>query len=222
MKNEIGQKIRLARKQAELTQEQAAERLGVSRQTISNWETEKSYPDIRSVIRMSDLYGVSLDLLLKEGAEMPNRYVQYLDESTNIVKSNRNKGKLILISVYLLIWSFSMLFFWVLMEPSDAGGFALLFLWGLLPVLTFVESVLIGTNGYWGKLAWLAAPILGFGYMMTEYFTFETANHMAFGNRNLPTFSLLLVGAAFSAAGLGIGKGIRLLRNRRKRVRTET
>ena len=222
MEIEIGQKIRLARKQAELTQEQAAEQLGVSRQTISNWETEKSYPDIRSVIRMSDLYGVSLDLLLKEGAEMPNRYVQYLDESTNIVKSNRNKGKLILISVYLLIWSFSMLFFWVLMEPSDAGGFALLFLWGLLPVLTFVESVLIGTNGYWGKLAWLAAPILGFGYMMTEYFTFETANHMAFGNRNLPTFSLLLVGAAFSAAGLGIGKGIRLLRNRRKRVRTET
>ncbi len=222
MEIEIGQKIRLARKQAELTQEQAAEQLGVSRQTISNWETEKSYPDIRSVIRMSDLYGVSLDLLLKEGAETPNRYVQYLDESTNIVKSNRNKGKLILISVYLLIWSFSMLFFWVLMEPSDAGGFALLFLWGLLPVLTFVESVLIGTNGYWGKLAWLAAPILGFGYMMTEYFTFETANHMAFGNRNLPTFSLLLAGAAISAAGLGIGKGIRFLRNRRERVRTET
>ena len=111
-----------------LTQEQAAAQLGVSRQTVSNWETEKSYPDIQSVIRMSELYGVSLDLLLKEPAHTPNRYVQYLDESTNIVKSNRSKGKLILISVYLLIWSFSMLFFWVLMEPSDAGGFALLFL----------------------------------------------------------------------------------------------
>ena len=214
---EIGQKLRLARKQAELTQEQAAERLGVSRQTVSNWETGKSYPDIQSVVRMSDLYSISLDLLLKEATQTPNRYVKYLDESTNVVKSNRSKGKLILISVYLLIWSFSMLFFWVLMEPSDAGGFALLFLWGLLPVLTFVESVLIGTNGYWGKLAWLAAPILGFAYMMTEFFTFATANHMAFGNRNLPTFSLLLVGTAISAAGLGIGKGIRFLRRNRNR-----
>ncbi len=36
-----------------------------SRQTISNWETEKTYPDIISVVKMSDLYNVSLDLLLK-------------------------------------------------------------------------------------------------------------------------------------------------------------
>ena len=43
---EIGSKIRQSRKEAKITQEQAAEALGVSRQTISNWENEKSYPDI--------------------------------------------------------------------------------------------------------------------------------------------------------------------------------
>ena len=48
-----------------LTQEQVAELLGVSRQTISNWENEKSYPDIISVIKMSECYDVSLDYLLK-------------------------------------------------------------------------------------------------------------------------------------------------------------
>ena len=41
--------------------EQVAEILGVSRQTISNWENEKSYPDIISVIKMSECYDVSLD-----------------------------------------------------------------------------------------------------------------------------------------------------------------
>ena len=61
----IGSKIKKSRTEAKITQEQVAEALGTSRQTISNWENEKSYPDIASVLKMSDLYGVSLDFLLK-------------------------------------------------------------------------------------------------------------------------------------------------------------
>lgn len=61
----IANKIKSARIQKEYTQEQSAENLIVSRQTISNWENGKSLPDIVSIIRMSDLYDVSLDELLK-------------------------------------------------------------------------------------------------------------------------------------------------------------
>ena len=61
----IGDKIKNAREENKLTQTQAAERLMVSRQTISNWENGKSLPDILSVIRMSELYKISLDELLK-------------------------------------------------------------------------------------------------------------------------------------------------------------
>ena len=61
----IAEKIRNARKEKEYTQEQVAENLRVSRQTISNWENGKSLPDIISVIRMSELYDVSLDEMLK-------------------------------------------------------------------------------------------------------------------------------------------------------------
>lgn len=46
---DIGNKIKNARIQAKLTQQQAAEAIGVSRQTISNWENGKTYPDIKSV-----------------------------------------------------------------------------------------------------------------------------------------------------------------------------
>ena len=53
MEHDIGSKIKAARLEKKLTQEQVAEILGVSRQTISNWENEKSYPDIISVIKMS-------------------------------------------------------------------------------------------------------------------------------------------------------------------------
>ena len=82
---EIGKKLKQARLGARLTQEQAAERLFVSRQTISNWENEKTYPDIVSVVKLSDLYSISLDELLKGDAKM----LEHLEESTDIVKSNR-------------------------------------------------------------------------------------------------------------------------------------
>ena len=91
---EIGSKIKNARIQANFTQEQVAEALSVSRQTISNWETGKTYPDIVSVVKMSDLYNISLDRLLKEKKSMSN-YLNYLEESTNTVKSKNRLSMLI-------------------------------------------------------------------------------------------------------------------------------
>ena len=82
---EIGKKLKNARVQSGMTQENVAEKINVSRQTISNWENEKSYPDIVSVIKLSDLYSISLDILLKEDIEM----IEHLEESTNIVNSNK-------------------------------------------------------------------------------------------------------------------------------------
>ena len=59
---DIGSKIKNARISAELTQEQAAESIGVSRQTMSNWENGKTYPDIVSVVKMSSLYNIRCDV----------------------------------------------------------------------------------------------------------------------------------------------------------------
>ena len=108
---DIGSKIRKSRVDAKLTQEQAAEALGISRQTISNWENEKSYPDIVSVLKMSDLYQVSLDYLLKGESSMSS-YMDYLDESTNQVKSRRRLSALIVVLSYLTIWTLAILWFW--------------------------------------------------------------------------------------------------------------
>ena len=61
----IADKIKNARIQKGYTQEQVAENLLVSRQTISNWENGKSLPDIISIIKMSELYELSLDEMMK-------------------------------------------------------------------------------------------------------------------------------------------------------------
>ena len=67
---QIGEKLKQKRNEAGLSQEVLAEKIGVSRQTVSNWENNRSYPDIGSVLRLSDLYGISLDELLKEDTNM--------------------------------------------------------------------------------------------------------------------------------------------------------
>ena len=96
---EIGKKLKNARIEAGFTQEKAAEEIDVSRQTISNWENEKSYPDIISVIALSDLYSVSLDELLKGDQKM----AEHLEESTNVVKSNKKLTGAILLNIILMI-----------------------------------------------------------------------------------------------------------------------
>lgn len=96
---EIGKKLKNARIEAGLTQEKAAEKIDVSRQTISNWENEKSYPDIISVIALSDLYSVSLDELLKGDQKM----AEHLEESTNVLKSNKKLTGAILLNIILMI-----------------------------------------------------------------------------------------------------------------------
>ncbi len=63
-------KIIEIRKNNNLTQEEFAEKLKVSRQTVSNWENNKCYPDIETLILISENFNISLDNLLKEDKKM--------------------------------------------------------------------------------------------------------------------------------------------------------
>lgn len=62
----LGEKLAKARREKNITQEQLADNLGVSRQSISKWESDIAYPETDKLIRMSELFDCSLDYLLKE------------------------------------------------------------------------------------------------------------------------------------------------------------
>ena len=62
----IGEKIVEARKANNLTQEQLAELMGVTRQSISRWEQNVAYPEVEKILRLSDILNVSCDYLLNE------------------------------------------------------------------------------------------------------------------------------------------------------------
>lgn len=65
MNNTLGEKIMQLRQKQGLSQEAFGEKLGVSRQAVSKWETGQAAPDIDKIITMSELFGVSTDFLLK-------------------------------------------------------------------------------------------------------------------------------------------------------------
>lgn len=76
---EVGQRIRDYRKELNLSQEDLAEVIYVSRQTISNWENNKSYPDIHSLLRLSEIFQTSLDELIKGDIEIMKEEIKEVD-----------------------------------------------------------------------------------------------------------------------------------------------
>ena len=125
-----------------------------------------------------------------------NTYYNYLEESTNVVKSNTKRNKTVTILSYLMIWTVSMLVFWVFKGGIDAMGYSLMFLWIIIPVTTFTVSVIIGKNNFWGIKKW--AFTFPFGVMYMEW-------------------DLAVAGAIISAIGMLTGLLINwICRNRNK------
>ncbi len=65
----FGNKLAEARKKQNITQEQLAEKLGVTRQSVSRWESDTAFPETDKIVRMAELLGVSCDYLLKDGLD---------------------------------------------------------------------------------------------------------------------------------------------------------
>ena len=97
---ELARQLRTRREERGLSQDEVAKAIFVSRQTISNWENDKTYPDVINVIALSELYQVSLDYLLKGSKD----YMKHLDESTDIVKSNKALIRSIVLGVLAILF----------------------------------------------------------------------------------------------------------------------
>ena len=82
---ELGKQIKLHRQEARLSQAELANRVYVSRQTISNWENDKSYPDVNSLVLLSEIFQISLDKLIKGDIEVMKDVIQ----KEEIEKMNR-------------------------------------------------------------------------------------------------------------------------------------
>jgi len=79
---ELGKQIRKYRNEMSLSQDGLAERIFVSRQTISNWENDKSYPDVNSLLLLSQVFETSLDNLIKGDIDVMKKKIQKEDQKS--------------------------------------------------------------------------------------------------------------------------------------------
>ncbi len=84
----IGNQIMAIRRERQLTQEQFGSLFHVTRQTVSNWENGKSYPDLQLLVAISDQFGISLDTLLKDDTKM----VKAIDRERGLGVVKREKA----------------------------------------------------------------------------------------------------------------------------------
>ena len=94
---ELGKRLKEYRARAGMTQDELAEKLFVSRQTISNWENDKSYPDIHSLLMLGDVFGVSLDTLVKGDIEIMKEKID--GETIRSFKRDSNIFAVLLVTV---------------------------------------------------------------------------------------------------------------------------
>ncbi|MBW9331768.1 XRE family transcriptional regulator [Lactococcus raffinolactis] len=142
----FGEVLQTKRKSMGLTQEDLADKLFVSSKTISNWETNKTTPDIDNVIRISQLFDISLNNLLLEGSNMVE----------NIKKNSEIKESKIYLAcssvtnlVFLFVFAVSLIFGElpdIISIPLAVGTF-----FNLFCVLYFSKRYRMLSNTMWAS-----------------------------------------------------------------------
>ena len=130
---EVGGRIRELRAERGMSQDDLAARVYVSRQTISSWENGKTYPDVQSLLLLSEIFGASVDSLIRGDVEAMN---ETIDRGVKTMKrlSYVMLGFLLLM-IAAMIWVCLQVFAWDWPLEQTVPTFVLaLVLWGVANV----------------------------------------------------------------------------------------
>lgn len=119
---QLGQMIVKIRKESKLTQEEFAKKFDVTRQTVSNWENEKSYPDLLTLVKISDEFGYSLDTMLKENPKMTEQMNNEIETGKKLEMIYKNKTLKLIFAIIgviacLTMWIVSLVNYDGILEP---------------------------------------------------------------------------------------------------------
>ena len=126
----VGARIKKHREKQNISQDELALKVFVSRQTLSNWETNKSYPDIKSLTMLSNIFHVTLDDFIKEDMEEMKRIV-----SKEKIEKFNIMSYIFLVEMLIVMFSAYPLF--------TLDGYIGVIIWALFFVITFVTAIVI-------------------------------------------------------------------------------
>jgi len=139
----FGEKLKAERTKKGWTQDELAEKLFVSRQSVSKWENGVNYPNIEIIIKLSDLFGITIDELLRSDEQLTKQVIQ---DSKQLAYPRLKFlfDVFILVGIVLLVIKLGILFLnkVIALNITLPGG---KFLWNLAPLI-FVIVGGIGSN----------------------------------------------------------------------------
>lgn len=104
----IGKRLKTARKQKELTQQEVAEIVHVSRATVSSWEVGRTYPSLDVLVELSELYELSLDTLLKEDMKMVEQVSKEVKQKRIYKRIVVGTGIILMLFLLINLWWYVM------------------------------------------------------------------------------------------------------------------
>lgn len=114
----LGNKITKLRKKEKISQEILAEKIGVTRQTISNWELNTTKPDVEQIKKISKIFDVSIDELLDN--DIRDIMEKKISNTEKLTNKNTKNIKILLITLYFIILTF---FIWIIIYYSTKKDF---------------------------------------------------------------------------------------------------
>ncbi len=127
---EIGARIKEHRRTAGMSQDDLAARVYVSRQTISSWENNKTYPDVQSLLLLSEIFDATVDSLIKGDVETMNETIER--DSTIMKRLSYVMLGFLLLMIACLVWICVQVFAWDWALEQTVPTFVLaLVLWGI-------------------------------------------------------------------------------------------
>ena len=177
----IGEKLKHRRTQLELTQQSVADRLHVTRQTISNWENNKSTPDLQSVIDLSEIYNISLDDLLKGDKQMIKK-ISAVEQLKGI-----KKGVLALLVPVLVV-------FYLFPLAMTQGGSEIVVFGVYMPGVLLITSLIYG---YVYHFEWRYPLLIALLFIPTIFIYFNSSALIY-----IPVFAII------TYFGMSLGHGL--------------
>ncbi|MBM7641942.1 helix-turn-helix transcriptional regulator [Streptococcus loxodontisalivarius] len=113
----FSQQIKSLRAKHKMTQQEMADRLGISRQAISNWENDRNLPDIEMLISLSRTFDISLDELILGESNMTNMTRKLIDDTSKTRRTAMNL-RILKIAIALIAFGFICFLAAVLGQPS--------------------------------------------------------------------------------------------------------
>lgn len=203
----LAEKIIQLRKQCGWSQEELAEKMNISRQSVSKWESTNSIPDLNKIIKLAEIFDVSTDFLLKDEYEISDTVLENktpsaiqitLEQALKYVDSKMEIANLVTKGVMLCVCSVIPLFFFLAMAETNRMGItgdfaAAMGVVGILVLVCWGVSFFIRTNQYEDDISSIDNEPFELAYGVHSVFTEKLQKFRASYNLKLSVSIFLFI-----------------------------